>query len=207
MDKKKIEIITLIILVAIGINYGIYAYFIQPQNEELKAAEQNYNELKTEISDLKQKSQELGEIEKRIDEKLQNSHGNNLLTPTDNQSLIRDFYAACKQYGILGNSLSISDQGDTLPVEGIGAGGETENVELYNKFKKQRITFTFSGEKGKVENFIEKIRTITDRKFIITAIDITSVAEGGVSIFNTAETAAQPVSVQLTLMEITVGNQ
>ncbi|WP_163193155.1 hypothetical protein [Clostridium thermarum] len=206
MDKKKIEIITLLILVAIGINYAIYAYFIQPQNEELIAVEQNYNNLLDEVSNLRLKSREIENIKKRVDEKLQSIGGDNTLKPADNQSLIRDFYAACKQYGISGDTLSISEEGAVLPLESTGAGGETENEELHSKFKKQLITFTFSGEKEKVENFIEKIRTITDRKFIITSIDITSMEQDGVSIFNTAETAAQSVSVQLKLLEIFVGN-
>ncbi|WP_139905514.1 hypothetical protein [Clostridium thermarum] len=204
MDKKKIEIITLLILVAIGINYAIYTYFVQPQNEELIVGEQNYNNLQDEVRNLRLKSRDLENIKKRVDEKLKSLGGDNTLKPADNQSLIRDFYAACKQYGISGDTLSFSEEGAVLPLE--GTGGETENEELYGKYKKQLITFDFSGEKGKVENFIEKIRTITDRKFIITSIDITSMAEEGVSILNTADTAAQSVSVQLKLLEISVGN-
>jgi type IV pilus assembly protein PilO len=211
MDKKKLEVIVLVVLVIIGINYAIYSYYIQPQNSEIKTAEQNYNNLKAEVRGLKLKKQDLEEMKTRVDEKLKNP-GDTVLLPeqSDNQSMIRELYAACKQYGVVGDTLTFSPQGAMAAAEGSQTGeaaAESDSAELFSNVKTQLITFTFSGEKGKVEKFIENIRTVSNRKLIITSIDITSAVETGVSINNTLDTAAQPVTAQLVLMEFLYSSQ
>jgi type IV pilus assembly protein PilO len=205
MDKKKVEVIILIVLLFFGLNYGVFSYYIQPQNAELQAAKQNYNNIKNEVRELRFKEQDLQDLKSRVEEMLNNNDTTNQLPEeADNQKLIREFYEACKKYGVQGDILTFSPQGGLPATAGEGTGetaseGDTQN--LLGNIKTQLIMFSFSGEKGKVENFIENIRTVSSRKLFISSIDISSLTDTGVSIYNTEDTAVQPVTAQVTLME------
>lgn len=205
MDKKKFEVMILVILLAFGLNYAIHSYYIEPQNAELKAAEQNYNSLKNQVRELRFKEQDIKELKERVDAKLKEAEqSSELPDKEDNQKLIREFYEACIKYGVQGESLNFSPQGAPPQLQGSEVEGSSEDNNTKseaNNIKSQIITFTFNGEKAKVEKFLEDIRTISSRKLFVSSINITSLNDTGVSIFNTEDTAGQPVAVQVTLME------
>ena len=205
MDKKKFEIIILVVLLAIGLNYAIYSYYVQPQNAKLQAAEQSYNNLKNQVRELRFKEQDIKELKERVEAKLKEAQqSSEFPEKEDNQKLIREFYEACSKYGVQGEALSFSPQGAPPQLERSETEGSAENSNsqsAVNNVKTQIITFTFNGEKAKVEKFLEAIRTISSRKLFISIIDITSLNDTGVSIYNTEATAAQPVAVQVVLTE------
>lgn len=204
MDKKKFEIIVLVILLAGMVNYTLFSYFVQPQTVELKSAEQNYNSLKAQVRELRFKEKDFGSVKDRVDEKLKavsNSSTSGKLQ--DNQSLIREFYEACKKYGVKGESMTFNLQGAINSSEGSATaennGGGTAGDILVNT-KTQIITLTFSGEKVKVESFLENIRSVSARRLLVSSIDITTASNAGVSI-DKGGNSTEEVSAQVILTE------
>lgn len=211
MDKKKAETAVLIVLMAIMINYGLYTYYVKPAYEEVKAAQQFYNNVDNEVGKLEQKSRDLTQLKKRVEEEKKSMNSSTLLsTAFDNQTIIKEFYNACKQYGIEGSTLQFS--------KGTAEGGNVENSqssqasggntqdnasqnESMQKLMSQTITLTISGDKGKVENFIENIRKVSQRKLLVSGVNITALDPKGIDIINSEETSSEKVSAVINLVE------
>ncbi len=208
MDKKKFEILILIIIVAFGLNYGLYEFYLKPQQQSLRNLEESYKNKKREIRDLKNKVDALQLLEESIDERLKSSgETGELGEAVDNQKLIRDFYAACQQYGVQGDTLIIAND-QAAPIEGnIEEGSAEDNLNpITDNLKAKTIVLTFSGEKAKVENFIKNIRNVSSKKLILSSVDLASVDTQGFNINNTEETATEVITGNVTLIGYSFNN-
>lgn len=208
MDKKKFEILILIIIVAFGLNYGLYEFYLKPQQQSLRNLEESYKNKKREIRDLKNKVDALQLLEESIDERLKSSgETGELGEAVDNQKLIRDFYAACQQYGVQGDTLIIAND-QAAPIEGnIEEESAEDNLNpITDNLKAKTIVLTFSGEKAKVENFIKNIRNVSSKKLILSSVDLASVDTQGFNINNTEETATEVITGNVTLIGYSFNN-
>jgi hypothetical protein len=208
MDKKKFEILILIIIVAFGLNYGLYEFYLKPQQQSLRNLEESYKNKKREIRDLKNKVDALQLLEESIEERLKSSgETGELGEAVDNQKLIRDFYAACQQYGVQGDTLIIAND-QAAPIEGnIEEESAEDNLNpITDNLKAKTIVLTFSGEKAKVENFIKNIRNVSSKKLILSSVDLASVDTQGFNINNTEETATEVITGNVTLIGYSFNN-
>jgi hypothetical protein len=203
MDKKKFEIIILMLLMAFGINYLTYTYFIKPQYDEAAAARDSYKKLENRIGDMKKKQKELPDLEKQVKEMASGKDGTRIFPASaDNQTIIREFYYACRQYGINGDTLTFSSE-DMGLAGSISSGekGSTNASGTLNGIKPNYITITFSGKMDKVESFIDNITKVSSRNLLLSSVEITGTASDGINIARTQGSSNQDVTVRLVLVE------
>lgn len=209
MDKKKLETIIFSILVAAGINYAVYAYYVEPQKGEIKTAKEAYNKLKGEVTEESLNQKNLEDLKKEAAEKKKQTDSTNLIfQDTDNQTMIKEFYGACKQYGVKGDTLAFVFQ-ENAAANTSGSSDSDSSASLVDTstnntlagIQAHLITLTLSGEKGKVENFINHVRQVSQRRLLITRIQMNSLEPNGISLSNSAGTSDQEVSAKVVLTE------
>lgn len=211
MDKKKFETIIFIILVAVGINYVLYAYYVEPQRGEIKTASDAYDKLKEEVAEESINKERLNDLKNDAAEKKKQAYSTNIIfQDTDNQTIIKEFYAACKQYGVKGDTLQFAfkdtSSADTNSPSASGSLGDISTNNDLTGIQTNLITLTLSGEKGKIENFINHVRQISKRKLLINSIQLNSLEANGISLSNSADTSGQVVSAKVVLTEFIYKN-
>lgn len=114
MDKNKREILALIIIVCIGVNYGIYNFFIKGQFNLLEKKKAEYNQKKEKLTYLNNKNLEIDELQSQINVLKKKLANIDKIAPhtIDTPQLVYDFYAACGEYGVKGDTINFSLEGD-----------------------------------------------------------------------------------------------
>lgn len=183
MDKKKIEIIVLILLIAFGVNYSFYSYYFVPRHDELKSLEIKYNEKKDKITLLRAKKVELQKVKEEND-KLKSELGDfdtNYPKAIDTPQLIYDFYISLQKYGLTGTDISFSQDKNALPVQGQNTDknntqgtAKSESTNATGEMAALSINLKLYGSISNIEAYVRNIDTITERKLNIKSVNISS---------------------------------
>lgn len=203
MDKRKRDIVILVILTAFLVNYVIYFYIIVPKFNDLKNLKNQYNELQQKIEKAKELKAREDKINQEINELIKETEGINILTPNkiDTPQLIYDFYNYCKKYNVVGENIEFQldenniETNDDIKkiVEGINkeinanSKEEQSNLEQQNqtanenkdssKFKKLDITLNVYCANDDLDKFLKNLDYITKRKLNVKLISISQVIE------------------------------
>lgn len=110
MDKNKKEILILIIIIFVGVNYALYQLFMLPQLNKAEYEKKIYEQNKKKLSDSYQKKSILDKMKKDNEQMKEKVAELDNLTAkdTDTPQLVYDFYTACKKYGIKGDSVNFA---------------------------------------------------------------------------------------------------
>jgi len=160
MEKNKIEMILLMLLVAFGINYGAFSLYLKPRYDTLKKEQTAYENMKKRLEEIVLAESSLQEItweKETLKEKvaaLEEVFPDEMNTPL----LTTEFYNSCKKYEITGESLSFSTQND-----------KTENLPGLTALP---VTLKISGKKQRIEEFLKNLDKITGRKLSVERITI-----------------------------------
>lgn len=187
IDKTKKQLIVLILLVFFGANYAIANYAIIPKMNQLKAAQAEYQTQQARLNHLIEQKKKIGELEAELENiNRQVAELNNIAPPSiDTPQLVYDFYNACLDYGLTGESISFElreqaqgnnpnpaaqtqeQQGDT---NAQGTSQQTNNASVNVRLS---INLKVKGDKISIEEFLKNIDKITDRKLNVKSIAIT----------------------------------
>lgn len=110
MDKNKKEILILIIIIFIGMNYALYELFMLPQLNKVRDEKNIYVQNEKKLSDSYEKKSTLNNMKKdneQMKEKI-TELDNLTVKDADTPQLVYDFYTACKKYGIKGDSVNFA---------------------------------------------------------------------------------------------------
>jgi hypothetical protein len=205
MDKNKIELIILMIIIAFGINYGIHSFYFSPQLEGIKNAKVQYDKARMRLDELKVKSKQAkqhSEENEKIKEEITKL---DKLAPKaiDTPQLIYEIYTACINYGITGENLNLqlvngkgTDNKEGVP-NSTGAAKNTGAVQE-PKLLTLTVILTASGEKTRIEEFVKNVENIASRKLNVKSISLTLKDSAGAS-KNTAVGKAEYLSTEIIL--------
>ena len=186
MEKNKRDLMILIAILFIGVNYASYTYFIKTQLNSAEQAKNKYINQKQELSNIKSKKQSIYIKQKEVDELKQNTADFDNIVPVkvDTPKLIYDFYNGCQASGVTGQSISFQllnssssgTSGETSEESDDNTNNETNTNEDNSKGKFYTLTIDLkiTGNKANVENFIKGLSNITDRKINVKSITISS---------------------------------
>lgn len=189
MEKNKKEIILLIIIVFIGINYAIYAYLINTSLVSLKNKQMEFNEKKQELITLERKKLSIVRLQKELEKSKVDAAALDRLAPfnIDTPQLIYDFYTYCKKYNVIGENLTFQllPSGNTTS-QGVNVAPSTVNTpspqvnNTISAIKKDNfqlaslsININVSGAKTNIELFLKNLDHITSRKLNVANITLT----------------------------------
>lgn len=188
MEKNKKDLMILIAILFIGVNYAVYTYFITSRLDSVKQAENKYLTQKQKLNDIKVKKQSIEKRKKELEKLKQETVDFDNIVPIkiDTPQLIYDFYNGCKLFGVTGQNISFqlldnnSDHNNKAPNNTTtNNNNNTNNTNNTNKEVKQgfytlTIDLKITGDKGNIENFIKNLGTITNRKLNVKSITISS---------------------------------
>ncbi|MBV4419778.1 hypothetical protein KM800_10670 [Clostridium tyrobutyricum] len=156
MKKNKRDLMILMVIIFIGINYAVYTYFIKNQLHNLNSAENKYLATQKDLDTLENKQASINvkaeeiKILKQKTAVLDTMAPKNVNTP----QLIYDFYMGCKKFDITGRSISF----------------QLLDSQSGNSFHTLTINLKISGNREKIESFIKNLDGITDRKINVKSI-------------------------------------
>lgn len=169
MDKNKRDLMILIAIIFIGINYATYTYFISQKMKSTEAFKNNYIAQAEKLSEMEVKKETIKQRKKEI-EKLKKdtaSFSSKIPSKVNTPELIYDFYTACQKYKVIGDSVSFqlldnseADKTDKSEDESLS------NANVYTL----TISLKVTGHKIDMETFIKNLNTITKRKLNIKSI-------------------------------------
>ncbi|MFL0195450.1 hypothetical protein ACJDU8_07710 [Clostridium sp. WILCCON 0269] len=191
MEKNKRDLMILIALLFLGVNYASYNYFIKAQLNSAAQAKNKYITRKKELSDIKLKQQSIYTKQKEIEKLKQETADFDSIAPVkvDTPQLIYDFYNGCKLSGITGQSISFellnnnsnnnnktSNSTSNTNTSNTNTNSSTtvQNNQNNGKFYTLSIDLKVMGNKSNVENFVKGLGTITKRKLNVKSITISS---------------------------------
>ncbi|APM38493.1 hypothetical protein [Clostridium kluyveri] len=184
MEKNKRDLMILIALLFVGVNYASYTYFIKPQLNSVEQAKNKYITRKKELSSIKLKQQSIHTKEKEIEKLKQETADFDSMVPVkvDTPKLIYDFYNGCKLSGITGQSISFQllngednsgeNTDNTSNITDNEDSTTSQNNQVSGKFYTLSINLKVTGNKSNIENFIKGLKTITERKLNVKSIII-----------------------------------
>lgn len=158
----------LIAIIFIGINYGIYTYFVSKQMESVAAFKNDYITKEEKISEMEVKKALIAERKKEIEKLKKQTADFNKKAPVkvNTPELIYDFYIACKEYEVTGDSISFQlIEGDTE-----NKSSQVDNYSVYTL----TINLKVIGNKNNMEKFIKNLNDITTRKLNVKSITLAS---------------------------------
>lgn len=170
MDKNKKDLMILIGIIFIGINYGTYTYFISEEMKSVQAFKNNYITQEEKLSEMEVKKETIKQRKKEI-EKLKKETINfnrNVPTKVNTPQLIYDFYTACQKYKVTGESISFQllDNEDNGSSQSNDEGLSNTNVYALT------ITLKVTGYKIDIETFIKNLNSITERRLNVKSIKL-----------------------------------
>ena len=153
MEKNKRDLMILIAILFIGLNYVIYTYFIVYKLDTVKQAKSKYvlktkklNSLKAKKKSIETKQHELKKLKEET-----SSFDSMVPTQIDTPQLIYDFYKGCKSFGVNGQNISFE----------LLNGDNSSNNSNNNNFHTLIIDLKITGNKANIENFIRNVKSIT----------------------------------------------
>ncbi|WP_058952988.1 type 4a pilus biogenesis protein PilO [Clostridium tyrobutyricum] len=158
MKKNKRDLMILMVIIFIGINYAVYTYFIKNQLHNLNSAENKYLTTQKDLDALENKQESINVKAEEIKTLKQKTAVLDTMAPknVNTPQLIYDFYTNCKKFGITGRSISF----------------QLLNSQSGNSFHTLTINLKISGNREKIESFIKNLDGITDRKINVKSITI-----------------------------------
>jgi type IV pilus assembly protein PilO len=181
MDKNKIELIALILIITLGINYGAYSLYLIPHYQKVKEAKVKYETAIARLADLRKKSNQAKQL-KADNEKLKEAVAKlEEMAPKDidTPSLIYEFYRAVSRFGITGEDVSFqlnTEKSSTVSQNSnAGAGNSANNAGTTNlepQLLTLGITLRVSGESSRIEEFLKNIDTITSRRLNVKSVTL-----------------------------------
>jgi type IV pilus assembly protein PilO len=207
VEKNKRDLMILIAILFLGMNYGIYTYFITKQLDNVKVAQNRYLVEKQKLDNIKAKKQSIDDKEKVLQKlKQETANFDNIVSNQINTpQLIYDFYNGCKSFGVTGENVSFQllnnvNNSDNKTSNNTNTANNTNgtnsnkntntnnsNISINNtdkannqNFYSLTINLNITGDKGNVENFIKNLGVITKRKLNVKSITISSVGNNGV---------------------------
>jgi len=183
MNKEKSQLILLIILVFIGINYYMYGSLVQPSFENALSIKKDYLKKKEKVDYLSMQKNNIESVKQQIEDFKSKDTAFDKQVPhnLDSPQLIYDFYTICKKYGVNGNIVTFElpsdkEKSTQLPQK---SGEKTEPLQSEAiSMKKSSITFEISGDKDKVQNLLNNLSSITERKINLKMISLSNTQNG-----------------------------
>lgn len=179
MDKNRKQIILLIFLIFIGINYALYQFFFLPSLKSLKLKEKEYVNKHEKLKSLINEKNNYEALKNEIDRLKSDTEELDAIAPhtIDTPQLVYDFYTACKKYGIKGEDLTFELENQIQSKNKSNQTNSIKNNSGSNDSKvsgvlKLAITLNASGNKNSIENFIRNLDDITKRKLNVKSISI-----------------------------------
>lgn len=169
MEKNKRDLMILIAIIFIGINYATYTYFISQKMKSTEAFKNNYITQAEKLSEMEVKRETIKQRKKEI-EKLKKdtaSFSSKIPSRVNTPELIYNFYTACQKYKVIGDSVSFQ----LLDNSKVDKADKGENEILSNaNVNTLTINLKVTGHKIDIETFIKNLNTITKRKLNIKSI-------------------------------------
>lgn len=169
MDKNKRDLMTLIAIIFIGINYATYTYFISQKMKSVEAFKNNYITQAEKLSEMEVKKETIKQRKKEI-EKLKkdtSSFSSKIPAKVNTPELIYDFYTSCQKYNVIGDSVSFQ----LLEDSEVNNNDKSDNEDLSNaNVYTLAINLKVTGHKIDMETFIKNLNNITKRKLNIKSI-------------------------------------
>ncbi|MBC2579951.1 hypothetical protein [Clostridium sp. DJ247] len=208
MEKNKKDLMILIVIIFIGINYVIYTYFITSQLDNIKTQKNKYLAQKQKLNDIKLKKQSIDKKKKDLEKLKKETADFDNVVPTEinTPQLIYDFYTGCKLFGIVGQNLTFQLlDNNTDPNKSPNTNSSANNNTNTNntnstdnkskqpsgKFYTLTVNLKVLGDKENVENFIKNLGVITKRKLNVKNITISSSENN-----NTSKETSNGVDIQ-----------
>ena len=164
MERDKKELLVLIVIIFLGLNYAFYEYYFIPKKISLESKKQSYKEKEGRLNYLKEQQKNIDVINKEIESLTKETE--KLDSKINTPQLVYDFYNVCKNYNVKGENVSF-----TLPEE------TSEQMQTF------LISLSVSGTSGNVESFIKDIEGSTNNKMNVKSVTLSSMesSEGGSS--------------------------
>jgi type IV pilus assembly protein PilO len=181
VDKAKKQLVFLIILVFFGANYAIGTYAIIPSINNLKSIQAEYQSQVDKLNNLTQQKDKIEIIKAEIAKIKADVAELDRIAPNsiDTPQLVYDFYNACNDYGIIGETISfeLREQGQDNSQQ---TAGQQQEAQVKNDQKPATVNIRLSinlkvkGDKAYIEEFLRNTDKITDRKLNVKSIAITA---------------------------------
>lgn len=169
MEKNKRDLMILIAIIFIGINYATYTYFISQKMKSTEAFKNNYITQAEKLSEMEVKRETIKQRKKEIEKfkKDTASFSSKIPSRVNTPELIYNFYTACQKYKVIGDSVSFQ----LLDNSEVDKADKGENEILSNaNVNTLTINLKVTGHKIDIETFIKNLNTITKRKLNIKSI-------------------------------------
>jgi type IV pilus assembly protein PilO len=185
MDKAKKQLIILILLVFFGANYAITEYAVIPGINALKSTQAEYLELVAKLNNLTEKNKQIEDLRAEIQKIKEDVAELDRIAPKgiDTPQLVYDFYNACLDYGITGETISfeLREQGQENNQQNPDQQQEAQKANEPNQtvYLRLSINLKVKGDKVYIEEFLRNIDGITERKLNVKSIAITASSDQG----------------------------
>lgn len=157
MEKNKRDLMILIAILFLGLNYAVYTYFVKNQLNNVSEAKSRYISQQNKLYVLEDKRESIDVKKQEVEKLKQKTTVLDKMAPEiiNTPQLIYDFYRQCSKYGITGRSISFQLAGSS------------------SSFNTLEIDLKIVGNGKKVEDFIRNLGSITtDRRINVKSINI-----------------------------------
>ncbi|WP_416175895.1 hypothetical protein [Clostridium sp.] len=158
MEKNKRDLMILIAIIFIGVNYIIYTYFIKSQLDYVNETKQNYALKQKKLNDLENEKKSIDIKKKEIEDLKKQVVSYDVMVPkiVDTPQLIYDFYNQCSLYNITDSRINFE---------------LLDSTEVGNSnFHRLEVDLKIEANKQDVEKFIENLNSITSRRLNVKEI-------------------------------------
>ncbi|WP_027626698.1 hypothetical protein [Clostridium lundense] len=202
MNKEKKLKIFLVILIFLLINYVTYRCFFFSRYNNLLAQKEEFTQKEDKIKKLKLTEKKIKEIKKENEKLKKDIELMNKLTSNqiDTPQLIYDFYYSCIKYGINGEEMKFDlftldnkyekdgkdekqekNKAEDKNKKSVNSSKEKDNSSEINYISddivRLSLTLKVSGNKYKIEKYINNLNGITERKLNVKSVRLFSKIE------------------------------
>ena len=169
MNKNKREVLILLVLIFLGINYAVYEYLIYPKYTEFKAQKAKYNEKKQSVVVLEGKKDSIEGLKVQVSKLKEESKALDDIAPyyIDTPQLVYDFYMYCSKYNVKGDNISFQLSESNNSKE------ENSSLKSLAIVSKLSINLKVNGSNNSIEEFIKNLDKITSRKLNVVSVTLT----------------------------------
>jgi type IV pilus assembly protein PilO len=172
MDKKRLELLILILLIFFAVNYAVYIFYLQPKFQYYSQAENEYRSMKSKLKLLQEKEAQIEDLKGQAKIYQDKLDALDVIIPRDlnTPQLIYDFYVSTKNFNIQGESINFQ-------LRASEPGSNTAEAENSSSFIELLISLRVFGTRGYIENYIRNLNNITDRKLTVDNIVLSAQEE------------------------------
>lgn len=175
MDKKRLELLILMLLVFFAVNYAAYIFYLQPKFQYYNQTENEYRSMKSKLKLLQEKEAQIEDLRGQAKIYQDKLTALDVIIPRDlnTPQLIYDFYVSTKNFNIQGESINFQ-------LRASEPGSNTSEAENSSSFIELLISLRVFGTREYIENYIRNLNNITARKLTVDNI-VLSAQEGDIN--------------------------